>query len=67
MTYGYTVAPMPDNPITDYLNEQFNADITFTDVPKQPTQKVATSPSTSPTSHQITRTSCNCTTKAAKR
>jgi hypothetical protein len=21
MTYGYTVAPMPDNPITDYLNE----------------------------------------------
>ena len=33
MTYGYTVTPMPDNPITDYLNEQFNADITFTDVP----------------------------------
>ena len=33
MTYGYTILPMPDNPITDYLNEQLNVDITFTDVP----------------------------------
>lgn len=33
LTYGYIVQPVENNPITAYLNEQLNVDITFTDVP----------------------------------
>jgi putative aldouronate transport system substrate-binding protein len=32
MTYGYIVAPVADNPITKYLGQKLNANITFTDV-----------------------------------
>lgn len=33
LTYGYIVQPVENNPITAYLNEEMNVDITFTDVP----------------------------------